>query len=136
MTHNKIDYLRSNLSKAKGLGAARNGTKTWWSQRLSSIALLPIITWFVFIVVKMSKASYQEMAQIIGSPFNSVMLMTMIFVAIYHSTLGMKEIIEDYVHCEKIKVVLIILLKFVSYFTMVFGLVAAFVFHFMMFSSN
>ena len=136
MTNKKNDYLRSDLSKAKGLGAAGNGTKTWWYQRLTSIALLPLIAWFVINVIRVSRDGYQEAALLIGSPINSVLLMILIVIGIYHSTLGMKEIIEDYIHCEKMKFILLLMLRFVSYFTMIFGVVAVFIFHFMIFSSN
>ena len=127
---------KTTIYKTKKTGIAGNATKSWWYQRITSIALIPIAIWFVITILKITKASNNEIAAMIGSPLNSVMLMIMIGIGIYHSTLGMKEIIEDYIHCKKMKFTLLIILKFVSFFTAIFGIIAVLVFHFTVFSSN
>jgi len=126
--------MKSNLAKAKGLGAARNGTKVWWMQRLTSIALIPIMVWFVVMVMKVTRSD--NLSGIIDSPFNIVMLLLLTIVGLYHATLGMIEVLEDYVHCKVAKFILLTLLKFLSFFTAVFSLTAILVFHLTIFTSK
>ena len=39
--------LRSPLGRVLGQGAAHAGVRHWWHQRLTSIALVPLMVWFV-----------------------------------------------------------------------------------------
>jgi succinate dehydrogenase / fumarate reductase membrane anchor subunit len=126
--------MKSYLAKVKGLGAAGNGTSTWWMQRITSVALVPLVVWYVVMVIKI--ANSENLAGIIDSPLNIVMLMLFTLVAIYHSSLGMIEVIEDYVHCKVLKLILLIILKFLSIFTAAFSFIAIIMFHVSIFTGS
>ena len=126
--------MRSNLAKVKGLGAASNGTHTWWMQRITSIALVPLVIWYVTTLIRITRS--ENLAGIIDSPLNVVMLLLFTLVGLYHSTLGMIEVIEDYVHSKMIKFILLVLLKFFSIFTAVFSFVAIIMFHVTVFTGS
>ena len=38
---------RSELGRARGLGSAKEGVAHWWAQRLTALALVPLLLWFV-----------------------------------------------------------------------------------------
>ncbi|HTG22910.1 MAG TPA: succinate dehydrogenase, hydrophobic membrane anchor protein, partial [Reyranella sp.] len=40
------DDLRTPLARARGLGSAREGVHHWWAQRITAIALIPLVVWF------------------------------------------------------------------------------------------
>ena len=40
--------LRSPLSEARGLGAAKEGTHHWFIQRISAVAMAPLMLWLLF----------------------------------------------------------------------------------------
>ncbi len=122
--------LRSNLSKARGLGSARTGAHHWWMQRLSAIALLPLVTWFVISVIKAT--SYHGIAGVIhllASPVNAVAMILFLATSIYHGTLGIKVVIEDYVHCQCTNKALDITTKFVAIISVVAVTFAIFYIH-------
>ncbi len=37
-----IHIMRSQLGRARGLGAAKSGLHHWWAQRITAVALLPL----------------------------------------------------------------------------------------------
>ena len=48
--------LRSDLGKVRGLGSAKEGVAHWWAQRLTAIALVPLVLWFVAGIAGMAGA--------------------------------------------------------------------------------
>jgi succinate dehydrogenase / fumarate reductase membrane anchor subunit len=113
--------LRTPLARARGLGSARQGVHHWWAQRLTAVALIPLVVWFAVSLVMLSGADYGVVRAWIGSPLVMVLLTLTIAVGLHHAQLGMQVVIEDYVHADGVKLTLIVLLRFVAAF---FGLAA------------
>ena len=113
--------LRTPLSRARGLGSARQGVHHWWAQRITAVALIPLVTWFAISLIMMSGADYAVVRAWIGSPVVMVLLTLTIVIGLHHGQLGMQEVVEDYVHSEGLKLALIVLLRFIAVF---FGLAA------------
>ena len=113
--------LRSPLNRARGLGSAKSGVHHFWMQRLTAVALIPLVIWFAVSLVMLSGADYGMARSWLGSPFVMVLLILTICVGLYHGQLGMQVVIEDYVHHEGVKLVLIVATKFIAVF---FGLAA------------
>lgn len=133
----KKDNLISPLTKVKGLGSAGTGTSIWLAQRVSAIALVPLAIYFVYFMIK--AAEYKDIeiiASMFTSPFATMFLGLFISVGLYHGNLGMREIIEDYVHCSLLKKTSILLLYFFSLFSAIAGVCAVFVLHLSTFSFN
>lgn len=122
--------LRSNLKTARGLGAAHEGAHHWLMQRITAVALIPLVLWFVSSVIK--AAGYHGVEGVIyllSSPFNAIAMILFLGVAIYHGTLGVKVVIEDYVHCPCGKLILDLGTKFVAVVSIVAVTFAIFVAH-------
>ncbi|MPZ33187.1 MAG: succinate dehydrogenase, hydrophobic membrane anchor protein [Rhodospirillales bacterium] len=113
--------LRTPLSRARGLGSARQGVHHWWAQRITAVALIPLVVWFAISLIMMSGADYAVVRAWIGSPVVMVLLTLTIVIGLHHGQLGMQEVVEDYVHGEGMKLALIVLLRFIAVF---FGLAA------------
>ena len=113
--------LRSPLARARGLGSAKYGVHHWWAQRLTAIALIPLVVWFAISLVMMSGADYGAVRAWIGSPVVMVLLILTIAVGLHHGQLGLQVVIEDYVHGDGSKLALIVAVRFVAIF---FGLAA------------
>ncbi len=113
--------LRTPLSRARGLGSARQGVHHWWAQRITAVALIPLVTWFAISLIMLSGADYAVVRAWIGSPVVMVLLTLTIVIGLHHGQLGMQEVVEDYVHGEGMKLALIVLLRFTAVF---FGLAA------------
>lgn len=101
------DAFRTPLSRVRNLGSAHSGTMHFWRQRLTSVALIPLTVAFVFIVMALLGRNHAAALQIIGSPLIAIILLLFIGTTIYHMWLGMQVIIEDYVHVEMRKILLL-----------------------------
>ncbi|MEM1044841.1 MAG: succinate dehydrogenase, hydrophobic membrane anchor protein [Pseudomonadota bacterium] len=99
--------MRTPLSRVRGLGSAKEGTDHFWKQRLTGVANVPLMIFFVFLIVSMVGADHTTAAAIVASPFVAILLLLVIFSGLYHMRLGMQTIIEDYVNAEGAKIVLL-----------------------------
>ena len=112
---------RTPLSRARGLGSAKEGVHHFWAQRITAVALIPLVVWFAISLIMMSGADYNVVRAWIGSPVVMVLLMLTIVIGLHHGQLGMQVVIEDYVHNEGMKLALVVLMRFVA---VLFGLAA------------
>lgn len=96
--------IRTPLARVRGLGSAQHGVTDWWIQRVTAAALVPLTVWFVASVVSLAGASYRTVALWMGSPVNAVLLILLLAVTLRHAQLGLRVVIEDYVHNEGAKI--------------------------------
>jgi succinate dehydrogenase / fumarate reductase membrane anchor subunit len=92
--------MRTPLARVRYLGAAKSGTRHFWHQRVSAVALVPLTVAFVLIVVGLIGRNHAAAVQILGSPFVAIVMILFVIASAYHMWLGMQVIIEDYVHSE------------------------------------
>lgn len=108
--------FRTPISKARGLGSAKEGSHHWWTQRVTAIALIPLTLWFGIAIVMIPGAEYKQIVGWISSPWNTVMLISTIIAVFYHAILGIQVVIEDYVHVEWMKLSAILATKLILIF--------------------
>ena len=107
--------LRTDLGKVRGLGSAKEGVGHWWAQRLTAIALVPLLGWFVASVVPLVGIELRIVREWISSPVNSVLLLSLIVAVFHHAQLGLQVVIEDYVHTGWLKLASVIAVKFAAF---------------------
>lgn len=95
-----IHIRRSPLGRAQGLGTAKAGLHHWWVQRLTAVALLPLVLYFVFSVLHLSGASRADVAAYLALPWNTVLFLALIVALFSHLQLGLQTVIEDYIRPE------------------------------------
>ena len=115
--------IRTPLSRVRYLGSARSGTQHFWHQRLTSVALIPLTIFAVFLVLALLGRNHAAVVQILGSSPVAIGMLLFVLVSVYHMWLGMQVIIEDYVHDETAKLALLMANTF---FTVAVGLASAF----------
>jgi len=116
-----MDDLRSPLAKSKGLGASQDASNEFWVQRLTALALVPMVIWFCFSIALLPEISYGVLRTWFQSPFNSIMMVLIVLVSFQHAHMGMQVIFEDYISSYGPRVAAILLVKFLSYFLMAVG---------------
>lgn len=104
---------RNPLANARGLGAAGRGFSRWWLQRLTAVALVPLTLWFVWSLAVMSGRSYEQVIHWIQTPWIAIVLLLFLGSVFYHAQAGLREIVEDYVHDELLKLMVLVLIKFI-----------------------
>jgi succinate dehydrogenase / fumarate reductase membrane anchor subunit len=97
--------MRTPLRRVRGLGAAHTGTGHFWLQRVTSVAGIPLSFALVIIIIALLGRSHAAVVQILGSPIIAIIMLLFIINSAYHMWIGMQEIILDYVHAEKFKLV-------------------------------
>ena len=116
--------LRAPLGRVLGLGTARDGTDHWWGQRVSGVALVLLGLWFVVALAMLPSLGYTDVIEFIGRPINTVLLALLCLTVAYHSNLGVQVVIEDYVHGHGLKIVFLVLSRFVHILVAVISIYA------------
>jgi len=106
---------------ARGLGASKSGTSHHIRQRVSALALIVLVPWFLLSVMKAALGGYADALAWVSAPLNATLLILTASAAFYHMRLGMQAIIEDYISRSGMRAALQILNTFLA--TMLFVVV-------------
>ena len=123
MSESNVRHIRTPLSRVLGRGAARSGTDHFWRQRLTAVANIPLTIAVVIIIVMLLGRNQAAAAQILGTPLVAIIMLLFIASITVHMKIGMQVVIEDYVHGETVKLVLIMANTF---FAIAVGLASAY----------
>ena len=91
---------RTPLAKVRGLGTARSGLQHWKMQRLTAIANVLLVLWFMFSAMALSGSGYDQVRAWLASPVTASLAVLLIISTFYHARLGLQVVVEDYVHHE------------------------------------
>ncbi len=105
--------MRSPMGRALGLGSAKSGFGHWWGQRLSAAALVVLGLWFAVSVLGLVSTDYWAVAAWAGEPLHAILLVLFLGTLLYHSSLGIQVVIEDYVHGPAVHVAALVVNRFV-----------------------
>ncbi len=103
--------LKTPIARARGLGSAKEGVKHWMAQRFTAILNIPLTIWFVYQIFNAGFDVHGMIPVWMNSPVNSGLLILFTISIFYHAMLGVQVVIEDYVHNEFLKIILIVLQK-------------------------
>jgi succinate dehydrogenase / fumarate reductase membrane anchor subunit len=101
--------MRTPLGKVRGLGSAKSGTEHFWRVRTTSVALVPLMLFYIVFLVLYAGRPYADVVSALANPFVATINALTIVASVVHMRLGMEEIIQDYIHSEITKIVLMIL---------------------------
>jgi succinate dehydrogenase / fumarate reductase membrane anchor subunit len=115
---------RTPLSRAKGLGSSRSGVHHFWMQRVTAVALVPLVIWLIASLAYHTGSDYETARAFFAQPIASGLLVLLLGAGAYHMQLGMQVIIEDYIHKEGTKLVLLMLNSFFAVAVALIGALA------------
>ena len=104
--------LRSPLGRVLGAGAAHDGVRHWWRQRLTSIALVPLTVWFVVSLLALPSLGYGTLVAWMSQSWTALLLILLVLTAAWHSQLGVRVVVEDYVHGTGARTLTLVVLGF------------------------
>jgi hypothetical protein len=79
--------MRTALGRVRHLGSAKEGVHHWWMQRLTALALVPLVLWFVVSLAGMGDMDHAAATAWIGSPSVAITLVLLIGATFYHAQL-------------------------------------------------
>ena len=106
--------LRSPEARVRGLGSAHHGLAHWWAQRITAVALVPLMLWFVAHICAAVGADYATARASLHQPVNAILTILLVLAGFHHGQLGLQVVIEDYVHVGWAKISLIVLVKLLA----------------------
>lgn len=110
--------LRTPLARVRGLGSAKSGTGHFWHQRLTAVANVPLITFFIIFLIIYTGAPYASVTAALANPLVATVMALLVVSVFFHMRIGIQVVIEDYVHDDHLKLALFMLSTF---FTLIVG---------------
>lgn len=99
------------FQQARGLGAGGTGAIVWRAQRLTALALIPLVLWFMVSVVYMSTQPRADIAAWLAYPVNAVLMALFIVIGLRHGVIGIGIVMEDYVANDTLRSFWMLLIK-------------------------
>ena len=96
--------------------ATAEGSREWLNERFSALFSIPLLLWFIFSI---SPICHTSLESFLLEPINAILMVVFIGFFLDYTTLAMKVVVEDYVHCECMKLALIWGMKFLALFAFV-----------------
>lgn len=115
--------MRTPLGRAAGLGSAREGVAPWWAERASAVALIPLTLWLAASLIKHTGSDYASVMTWLQSPWVALLLLLLLISLFSHLALGLRVIIEDYVHSSA-KFVALLVVRFTCFSLCIAGILA------------
>lgn len=104
---------RTPLSRARGLGSAKHGVGHWISERVGAVALIPLVLWAVYAVMRLAALDYYGAVEWISTPLNMTLMVLTLAISFWHMHSGLRVVVEDYIHKTLSKTGLLLLNLFV-----------------------
>jgi len=104
--------MRSPLARVRGKGSSGDGVHHWRSQRYSSLVILLLTPWLLWLGVSLAGADYATARAAMATPVNAGMAILLAGAVFYHVQLGLQVVIEDYVQPAGLEFSLLILVRF------------------------
>ena len=99
------------LARARGLGSSKSGLHHWWHQRVSAVAMVGLVRWMVVLLFSLVDADYQTALNMLAHPVNATVVVLFIAVGLWHASLGLQVVLEDYVANEGVRLIAILAVK-------------------------
>lgn len=100
--------MRTPLARVRNLGSSHSGTKDFWRQRLTAVAMTLLIVPVLVVVLMLGRSNQAGAAQTLGSLPIAIIMLLFIIASTWHMKIGMQIVVEDYVHSEKLKLACVI----------------------------
>jgi succinate dehydrogenase / fumarate reductase membrane anchor subunit len=107
---------RTPLGRARGLGSAKHGAGHWLSERISAIALVPLVIWMVYGVLRLAAGDYGFAVHWVQDPLNATLVVLTFAISFWHMHAGVRVVVEDYIHKTLTKSVLLLANLFICGF--------------------
>ena len=107
--------LETPRHRVEGLGSAHSGVQQFWRLRVSGAALGVLSLWFAYVALGFVGAGQVAVLSFLQHPLNAVLMGAFMLLSTYHMALGLREVVEDYVHTSGMKIFLLLAIRVFSF---------------------
>lgn len=100
--------MRTPLKNVRYLGSAKEGTDHFWTQRVTGAANAVLAVFAICLALSLVGADHATVKATLAKPLVAVPLLIFVVSAAIHMRLGMQVIVEDYVHAEPAKILILV----------------------------
>lgn len=80
----------------------------WWMQRVTAVALAPLILWFIASAIRLAHAGHAAYVSWLSTPMNATLSIVLVMLVFHHAALGLRVVAEDYLHDDRVKLPVIV----------------------------
>jgi succinate dehydrogenase / fumarate reductase, membrane anchor subunit len=102
------------LGRVRGLGSAREGAHHWGQERALSVATLLLFVWLAVSLLRLPALDHETVTEWLRNPLAAVPMLLLIAATFRHVEMGLTVVVEDYVHEEGNKLLLLMLIRFAA----------------------
>lgn len=88
------------LGQVRGLGSAHHGGHHWVQERMVSVATLLLLMWLGISLWRLPALDHKTLTEWLSQPIAAVPMLLFILAAFWHLMMGLRVVIDDYVHEE------------------------------------
>lgn len=92
------ENIHAPLGRASANVSATSGKGPWRRERVAAVALVPLTIWFIASIVMHLGSDYLTAIAWLRTPFAAIAMILLLIALFYHTALGLRVVIEDYVH--------------------------------------
>jgi len=93
------------------MGSSHSGVTHFWRQRVTAAALIPLSIWFGVSVLGLVGAHEAATLAYLSQPLNAILMAAFAVILLYHMVLGLQVVVDDYVHGNPQKLLLILAMR-------------------------
>lgn len=106
------DDNRAAVSQARGLGSARTGVEHWRWQRLTAVALVPLVVWSLASFIAVIGGGRDALLGWLANPGTAIPMILLLIALFWHMALGLTVVAEDYLHHVGVKIATVAVIQF------------------------
>ena len=116
------EFKGTELGRVRGLGSRHHGAGEWLLMRYTSVAVLLTSVFLLVSLLLLPDYGYATMREWAAHPVPAVALALLIVSLLWHSRLGVAEMVGDYVHEEGNRFATMLALNLATFGAAAFGL--------------
>lgn len=86
------------FGRARELGSAKAGVESWWLERATAIALVPLTLWLCASLMALTGSDHARFVAWLRAPLAALLMVLLLIALFTHLALGLQVVIEDYIH--------------------------------------
>lgn len=99
------------VQRIHGLGSARAGVSAWRWQRVTAVALVPLVIWSLASLIAVAGGGREAVVGWLAQPAAAIPAILLLIALFWHMALGLTVVTEDYLHHGGVRMIAVALIQ-------------------------